>query len=84
MTWDKECSIYQCSDGGHNSFWLSIVQTPEWEAWYKHASKNKLYDVAECAGCGWASKKHMEDFLLFVRTQYIPPATLIDSGQQKE
>ena len=65
--WDKQCGIYHCSDGEHNSFWISIIQTEEWKLWEKHAWKNKLYDVDECRECGWASVEHIKDFLKFVR-----------------
>ena|SRR3990167_2007111 len=64
--WSKDCGVYHCSDGDHNSFWKSIVATDEWEAWYKHASENNLYDVDECQECGWMSEGHAKDFLAFV------------------
>jgi hypothetical protein len=61
--WDEDAGYYQCSDGKHSSWWQAIVRTPQWQAWYKHASKNHLYDVAECAECGWMSEQHAIDFL---------------------
>ena len=67
--WDENGGVYHCSDGEHPSWWLSIVKTPQWEAWYKHASKNMLYDVDECQECGWMSEAHAKDFLAFIYSQ---------------
>lgn len=69
--WDAQGGIYHCSDGPHNSWWLSIAKTPQWQAWYEHASKNMLYDVDECLECGWMSEKHARDFLEFVASSRI-------------
>lgn len=64
--WDKDGRFYQCSDGKHPSWWQSIIKTPQWDAWYEHASKNMLYDVDESFECGAMSEKHAKDFLNFV------------------
>ena len=79
--WDKNCGIYNCSDGQHNSFWLSIIKTPEWSAWeqevsrrrnYHNKKKSKIYsgvwDVDESRECGWISVKHIKDFLKFLKS----------------
>jgi hypothetical protein len=72
--WDERGGIYHCSDGAHNSWWVSISKTPQWEEWYKHASKNMLYDVDECLDCGWMSENHAKDFLNFIASTAIETA----------
>ena len=67
--WDNEKGVYNCSDGAHNSWWISIANTPEWQAWYKHASQNMLYDVDECQECGWMSEAHARDFMEFTKQE---------------
>ncbi len=51
---------------GHSSFWKSTIESPQWEAWSKHANKKMLYDIAECEELGIISPKHFQDFLRFV------------------
>lgn len=65
--WDKDGAFYQCSDGKHPSWWISLRKTPQWEAWYKHACENNLYDVDESVECGWMSEEHAKDFMDFVQ-----------------
>ena len=78
--WDK-CWRYPCSDGWHNSFWATVVQSPQWQAWAKEVSrrlhkqigktaKKGVWDVDECQECGWISHDHFQDFLSFVEKQY--------------
>lgn len=67
--WSEDGRVYHCSDGDHNSWWESIRKTPEWEAWYEHASKNMLYDVDECEECGCMSEEHAKDFFSFIRQE---------------
>ena len=67
--WDDNGGVYHCSDGAHPSWWNSISRTPQWEAWYKYASKNMLYDVDECLECGWMSEQHAKDFMEFIDKQ---------------
>ena len=72
--WDKNCGVYQCSDGTHFSWWQAIVRTPEWRAWDEYNRGDKMmYDIPECEECGFMSEKHAKDFLEFVRTKYKPP-----------
>ena len=68
--WAKDASVYNCSDGTHNSWWISITHTPQWAAWYKYASENMLYDVDESQECGWMSDEHAKDFLDWVAKEY--------------
>ena len=72
--WDKNCAIYNCSDGEHLSFWQAIVRQPEWELWCKEVARRmqkklkNVYDVDECSECGWMSKEHAKAFLSFIKT----------------
>ena len=66
--WDSDCGLYYC--GGcvepHTSIWLALIKTVWWNKWCEYARKNMLYDVDEVSECGWASVKHMTEFLDFV------------------
>lgn len=53
-----------CKDG-HPSIWKTLVESPQWKAWYEHASKNMLYDVDESQELGAMSTKHFQDFMGF-------------------
>lgn len=53
-----------CKDG-HPSIWKTLVESPQWKAWYDHASKNMLYDVDESQELGVMSPKHFQDFMRF-------------------
>jgi hypothetical protein len=64
--WDKEHKRYLCSDGYHNSFYFTIIQSKEWEKWRAYNEKKLLYDVWECEGCGWISPNHWSDFIKFL------------------
>jgi len=65
--------------GGHFSFWKTVVESPQWAVWEKEVSKrmskhnkkkSKIYtgvwDVDECRECGWISQKHFQDFIKFI------------------
>lgn len=55
-----------CSDGPHNSFWKSTVQSPEWKAWYEYnIGPNHQFDVDECQEVGWISSEHFAAFIKF-------------------
>lgn len=69
--WDKQCGMYQCSDGEHLSWWLAIYRTDEWKQWAEYAQKNMLYDIAECEDCGWMSENHARDFMRFVANKIV-------------
>lgn len=60
--WQQACS----GCGFHDSIWKTMVDSPQWQAWYKHASKKMLYDVDECQELGMMSKGHFQDFIKFV------------------
>ena len=66
--WDGEEGshyVYHCSDGDHNSFWKTVVESEQWKAWEK-SENGRNYDVDECRECGWISQKHFQDFLQFI------------------
>jgi hypothetical protein len=48
--------------GGHDTFWLTVIQSPQWEAWFKH---NNTFDVPECEACGHISQEHFQAFMKF-------------------
>lgn len=59
--WERPCS--GCEH--HDTFWKTVVQSPQWKEWYEHASKNTLYDVDESQELGIISAKHFQDFMHF-------------------
>jgi hypothetical protein len=76
--WDAEHFIYQCSDGSHNSFWKTVIESPEWKAWERELARRfkadlpDVWDIDESQECGWLSAGHFASFLAFVRSH--PPA----------
>lgn len=55
-----------CKDG-HDTFWKTVIESPQWRAWEGHT---RNFDTTECAACGHISKKHFEEFLGFVVSEY--------------
>lgn len=58
----------KCSDGFHNSFWKTVVESPQWELWCKENYRRPQYDVDECGGLGWISQEHFQDFIRFIES----------------
>lgn len=50
-------------EGGHDTYWKSVVESPQWLAWEKAADG---WDVIECQACGHISQKHFQAFMKFV------------------
>lgn len=70
---ERWCGTCKGCSNGHPSFWKTIVQSKEWGKWYKHASKNHLFDVDESQECGWMSLNHWNSFLEFIKTLQLKP-----------
>jgi len=64
----KESDYIKKMDNEQN-FCITIVQSPQWEAWDKVAHL-RGWDTAESAECGWLSKEHLSKFLDFVKNEY--------------
>lgn len=47
-------------EGGHDSFWKSVVESPQWRAW---EDSDPDWDVDECRGCGHISAEHFQAFM---------------------
>lgn len=81
--WDAEHYTYQCSDGEHNSYWRTVVESPEWHAWTREVARRlkrlatgntrrgvgPVFDVDECQEAGWISPAHFKAFVQFCRTR---------------
>jgi len=52
----------------HNSIYHALINSPEWKAWYKYASKNNLFDVDETQECDMMSREHFKAFIEFVKS----------------
>lgn len=70
--------VFKCSDGNHNSFWKTVLESPQWKAWQKEQKmrfsmieqidkKTGVYDMAEVEECGWLSAKHFAEFMEFAK-----------------
>lgn len=79
--WDENHYEYQCSDGKHPSFWKTIVESKQWQAWSEEQSRRMtthkpdardgaLFDTDESRECNWFSQGHFQEFLKFVIEQY--------------
>ena len=75
-----------CSDGKHDSFWKSIVTSPQWKEWEKevgirfHKGKDNkvikgVFDVDECRECGWMSQEHFQEFIGFITEKALAKRT---------
>lgn len=73
-----------CSDGNHNSFWKTVVESSEWKLWEKEVhhrfhehtiANSKVYtgcfDVDECRECGFISPEHFISFMEWIKNQAI-------------
>ena len=82
MAWDAEHFTYSCKDGEHESFWRTVVTSPEWIAWEKEVARRlrrlangatrktgPVFDVDECQECGWISPEHFHAFLQFCKSR---------------
>lgn len=52
-------------EGGHDTYWKSIIESPQWEAWCKSKASDG-WDWMECEACGHISQGHFQAFLRFV------------------
>jgi len=61
--WEMPCR----GCGHHDSMWKTLIQSDEWQAWYKYQSgDSQEYDVDEAQELGCMSKEHWNDFIRFV------------------
>ena len=57
-----------CCGGYHQTIAGALLKSKEWEAWYKHACDNMLYDVMETCTIDAMSDDHFRDFIKFIKT----------------
>ncbi len=48
--------------GGHDTFWGTVVSSPQWKAWEESRPD---WDIDECRECGHISQGHFQAFLQF-------------------
>jgi len=62
---------YQGSKDTYNSFWKTVITSPQWQEWSKKQREECRWDTTEAEECGWLSEEHFQDFLNFtyVRTR---------------
>ena len=49
-------------EGGHDTFWKTVVESPQWKAW---TTSGPEWDVDECQECGHISQAHFQAFMAF-------------------
>lgn len=49
------------------TFYGTVVNSPEWQAWIKENEQQPQFDVHESMETGWLSPGHFQAFLEFVR-----------------
>jgi hypothetical protein len=57
-----------CSCGRHQTIAGALLRSPQWRAWYEHASENMLYDVDETQTIDAMSDGHFQAFMKFCKT----------------
>jgi hypothetical protein len=75
----KTCTCDQCLSywykppcegcGHHNSFWATVIESPQWKAWKAYAEPKMLYDFSENEMLGVISERHFQDFLTYTIKQ---------------
>lgn len=76
--WNENHWIYYCADGIHDSFWKTVVTSPQWVDWEADVAKRfyarhtgspveNVWDTNECRESGWISYEHFQAFLEFVK-----------------
>ena len=53
--------------GYHQTIAGALLGSPEWDKWYKYASKKMLYDVDETLTIDAMSDGHFRDFIKFCK-----------------
>jgi len=68
VKWHAHQKNVPCSGckGGHDTYWKSIIESPQWQAWEKIGYKQG-WDVDECAACGHISQRHFQAFMEFAK-----------------
>jgi hypothetical protein len=81
MAWDEDHYKYHCSDGIHNSFWATVIESPQWKEWEKEVAHRMkvgkrdergnwlgegIWDIDECRELGEISPEHFQDFLAWI------------------
>lgn len=63
MAWDKNRWRYRCSDGFRDSFWKTVVESPQWGAWKTHVFENlnESISIDEFADMGWHERHPIFD-----------------------
>ena len=55
-----------CKDG-HNSFWKTVIESPQWKLWQIEQSRNPTRDMPEVEELGQISPEHFQEFLKFIK-----------------
>lgn len=55
----------ECCGGSHQTIAGALLKSKLWDAWYKHASENMLFDVDETRTIDAMSDEHFDAFMRF-------------------
>lgn len=75
MNWDEFLRAYyhqECGgcEGGHKSFWASVIESEEWKEWKEYNFKKSTHgnwDFAENEELGILSSQHWKAFVEFIK-----------------
>ena len=74
--WDMDNEYARgCNDGAYEqrelsenpSFYRTIMDSPQWQAWVKYNEETPQYDVHESMECGWLSQNHWQAFIKWAK-----------------
>lgn len=63
MIWKQACT----GCGYHDTFWSTVITSPQWKAWKEYAKPKMLYDFDENEELGIISNEHFQDFIKFIK-----------------
>lgn len=54
--------------GHHNSFWATVIESPQWMKWKMHNDKiGQQWDFMENEELGVISPEHFQEFIKFIK-----------------
>ena len=63
---DRYLQTCEGCEGGHSSFWKTVIESPQWTLWRKEQYRHPSRDMSEVEECGIISPEHFQEFLDFV------------------
>lgn len=64
---DNDGAYEQRKPSENPSFYRTIMDSPQWQAWVKHNEETPQYDVHESMELNWFSQNHWQAFIKWVK-----------------